>query len=269
MTNTPDTTTPSIASIEIENFKRIQKVHIELDDITILVGGNNSGKSSILQAIHTAFSCAQLAIERSSTNKPQTALPEADLLYSPTARFSSLGHSKEWSSKWQGTVKFFPSTREPEKQPYVINLYKASNHNNAGVKHEGPASIENRIADKSTLFSVYVPGLTGIPLREEYKSLGAILRTAGGGEANLVFRNILLQLKENENQIKQLQEFMSKVLNTNVEFEIKFDNARDLYIDVKLALGARKLSQSICGALECSRLHRCLPTHCCFDQHCS
>ncbi len=231
---------PAISSIHIRNFKRIHSVDIELGDITYLVGGNNSGKSSVLQAIHTGFSCAQLSLERGNRKNPVKALPEADLLYSPTAHFSDLGHSSPYrgpSTPDKGTIQFVPptSSNHPE-QRYTITLYKPRNHNNAGVELQGPDPIASAIADKATLFSVYVPGLTGIPLYEEYKSLGAILRTAAGGEANLVFRNILLQL-EKQNRLPELERLVTRVLGKKARFTIDFDDDRSLYIDVKLALG--------------------------------
>lgn len=40
-----------ITRLEIENFKAIKKVAIELDPLTVLVGPNDSGKSTILQAL--------------------------------------------------------------------------------------------------------------------------------------------------------------------------------------------------------------------------
>ena len=42
-----------LKKIVVENFKRIEKVEIDdVDKINVLVGGNNAGKSSFLQAIH-------------------------------------------------------------------------------------------------------------------------------------------------------------------------------------------------------------------------
>ena len=64
--NTP-TATPQqrfqINSVEVKNFKRISEAKVPLNVITYLVGGNNSGKSSVLQAIHTAVSCMQISVE--------------------------------------------------------------------------------------------------------------------------------------------------------------------------------------------------------------
>ena len=50
-----------IDSIVIRRFKRLEEVHLALGETTLLIGANNSGKSSILQAIHFAVSIAQSA----------------------------------------------------------------------------------------------------------------------------------------------------------------------------------------------------------------
>src|SRR5580700_5511915 len=50
-----------LTSVTIRRFKRIEDLTLQLDDVTLLIGANNSGKSSILQAIHFAVSIAQTA----------------------------------------------------------------------------------------------------------------------------------------------------------------------------------------------------------------
>lgn len=238
-----------LSSVEVNNFKRIDHASITLNKITYLVGGNNSGKSSVLQAIHTAFSCARLSLERGTRTKkknshyriePAKVLPESELLYRPTADFVRLGHNGPYQSKsrYAGRVKFSAALENGDVvSEFTISIYKANNHNNAGVDLQGSADtvFRNAISDKSTLFSVYVPGLTGIPLYEEYKSLGVILRTAAGGEANLVFRNILYHLKT-QSRIKELQELLEQIIGKSATFIIEFNEQEHQYINVKLSL---------------------------------
>ncbi|GGO98487.1 ATP-dependent nuclease [Actinomyces gaoshouyii] len=231
-----------ITKVTVSNFKKIAQAGIPLNNITYLIGGNNSGKSSVLQAIHTAFSCAQLH----SNEGGKGNIPEADLFYSPTENFPELGHGKDYKAHGKGgEVVFTYRTADDasSESTYGITMRKASNKNNVKVKLTGKDSdpIRKAIDDKRTLFSVYVPGLTGIPLREEYKSRGAILRTAAGGEANLVFRNILLQLAESnrpkESNIRTLEAILSKIVGVDAKFEVKFDKEVDRYIYVRLSVG--------------------------------
>jgi len=48
-----------ISKILIERFKNISRMELVLDKINILVGSNNSGKSSVLQAVQFFVSVAQ------------------------------------------------------------------------------------------------------------------------------------------------------------------------------------------------------------------
>jgi predicted ATP-dependent endonuclease of OLD family len=73
-----------ISAIKIDKFKRLPSLEIALSDITVLIGGNNSGKSSLLQGIHLAITTLQSA--RSATNKAQPAstLGIDQFLYKPS-----------------------------------------------------------------------------------------------------------------------------------------------------------------------------------------
>lgn len=231
-----------INSVHVKNFKRISEAEVPLNNITYLVGGNNSGKSSILQAIHTAFSCAQLFISEGGKG----SIAEAELFYSPTKNFPNLGHKKVYTSKGKsGIVDFVyhEASNPTVDKKYEISIGKASNQNNVRVSlpKDDDGAIRQNIEAKDSLFSVYVPGLTGIPLREEYRSYGAILRTAASGEANLVFRNILFHIKNNKrskdkNKIDDLERILASLMGKSVKFHIDFDENVDRYIDVRLSL---------------------------------
>ena len=45
-----------IKDITIKNFRGIESVELPLDRLTVLIGENNSGKSSILSVIHKVLS---------------------------------------------------------------------------------------------------------------------------------------------------------------------------------------------------------------------
>ena len=50
-----------LKQIKIERFKKVSEIVLNLDRVNILVGANNSGKTSILQAIQFAIGAAQTA----------------------------------------------------------------------------------------------------------------------------------------------------------------------------------------------------------------
>jgi predicted ATP-dependent endonuclease of OLD family len=49
----------ALKNLTIERFKRLERVDFNLDGVNILIGGNNSGKSTIIQAVHFAFTLLQ------------------------------------------------------------------------------------------------------------------------------------------------------------------------------------------------------------------
>jgi AAA ATPase-like protein len=86
---------PQMKSVAIRRFKRIEEVQIPLTDTTLLIGANNSGKSSILQAIHFAVSIAQsarLVGEGVSWRNDafELSFNPAQLIYTPVADVLSL-----------------------------------------------------------------------------------------------------------------------------------------------------------------------------------
>lgn len=234
--NNPSLIRPRIKKVEIENFKRIEHTSIDLGPITYLVGGNNSGKSSVLQAIHTAVSCAQSSVETG-----QKVVAEARLRYSPVADFSLLGHKSPYTNRSEGQkgiVNFYgDATDGTQGVKYSIEMYKGRNHNNVGVKRKGHASgFGQTICDPKKLFSVYVPGLAGVSHREEMNGYAAVFRKAASGDANLVFRNII-RLLDNKGLLSQLQKLIQSVLETPVAFEVEFDENSDIYVNVLLTSG--------------------------------
>jgi energy-coupling factor transporter ATP-binding protein EcfA2 len=227
---------PQINAVRIQNFKKIHDTRIELGPITYLVGGNNSGKSSVLQAIHTAVSCAQASVELG-----QQVIAEASLRYSPVADFSLLGHGTPYENRsggQRGVVEFEGTAENLEDSEYRIEMYKARNHHNVGVDRSGVSQgFGQFICDPKALFSVYVPGLAGVPHREEMSGYAAVFRKAASGDANLVFRNIIRLLSDRE-LLGSLEELLEGVLKVPVCFRVDYDADRDLYVDVRLATGS-------------------------------
>lgn len=226
---------PPITQIRVRNFKKISDTTVNLGPITYLVGGNNSGKSSVLQAVHTAVSCAQIAAELK-----QQVIAEASLRYSPSADFSLLGHGGPYENRQggqRGIVDFDGLTTDGEPADYRIEMYKARNHHNVGVDRSGTApGFGQIISDPKRLFSVYVPGLAGVPHREEMYGYAAVFRKAAGGEANLVFRNVI-RLINDRNLLDDLERLLGEVISAQAHFKVSYNPDRDLYVDVSLALG--------------------------------
>ena len=114
-----------ISSVVIRRFKRIAEIEIPLDDVTLLIGANNSGKSSVLQAIHFAVSIAQTADlvgEGISwrNDKFELSFNPSQLLYSPVGDVLSLatGGLLQEPRQTQIEIEF----RDTENQTCIVGL---------------------------------------------------------------------------------------------------------------------------------------------------
>jgi AAA15 family ATPase/GTPase len=222
----------TINKISIKNFKKIYKIDIDLGMVNYIVGGNSSGKSSVLQAIHMAISCAKLSIERK-----EQVIPESELRYSPTSEFVLLGHTGPYENKADGSrgkVEFFGESIDKTQASYRVEIYKGRNYGNIGVERKGVhQGFGQEISDPKSLFSVYVPGLSGIPHREEYKNYAAVFLKAAGGDANLVFRNII-RILHSENKLDDVNDLLAELIGP-CEIEVNHNEDNNLYVDVKFS----------------------------------
>lgn len=89
MTSTPDTI--KIIAVRIANFRSLQSIEISLDDLTILIGPNNVGKTSFLDAFHAAIGTGrQLAgkedihLRKGESDAPKDRKAMIDVLIKPT-----------------------------------------------------------------------------------------------------------------------------------------------------------------------------------------
>lgn len=139
-----------LARIVIRNFKGIQEAELPLRDTTVLVGANNAGKSSALQAIHFA---ARAMFQASEANK-QTTLSIADLEYLPTPSYKSLGHNSLWGNQKgspESRVEFVFSDEAGVEQTASVVLKSARNEG-LSVEPTIPATLLNEFRSKERVF---------------------------------------------------------------------------------------------------------------------
>ena len=227
-----------LTKVRIANFKRIEHAELELGPVTYIVGGNNSGKSSVIQAIHTATTIAQL-----SQNRDKYVLPTSVLRYTLATSFETIGHRQILGNRNDGfhaEVTFFNSEDElNENHMYTMKFYRGSNYNSIRINTRPNTSgtLAQQISNSEVLFSIYTPGLSGIPLYEEYMSYASVFQRAAGGEANYVFRNIL-RLIDEEGKLEELENAVSKLVGDDIQFEVEANETRDFHITVKAYIGS-------------------------------
>jgi predicted ATPase len=250
-----------ISKIEVRRFKQIKSFELELADATVLIGANNSGKSSVLQALHFAVSIAQTAKllgegVRWGANKFELSLNPSQVLYSPIADILSLAHGGKLveTPAQQIEIDIFLSDRTACR----VAVRRGRNRNIAVSLHG--RAVGERLMNMDRPFTVYAPGLAGIAKEERYMSPGAVRRIVARGDANLVLRNVLHMIaeaqasaraayqvelaKETDNALARiiklrhwrgpLDEFHADmdVLFPGIKIEVSFNRESDEFIEV-------------------------------------
>lgn len=224
-----------IEKIEISNFKNISNLTLELENLNVLVGSNNSGKSSILQAIQFAISVAQTTNFENSrwnhtTNKLPTSLTPEQLIYAPFRDVYSLALGGKLKTEYATAIQIEFTEKDTQNVSKVL-IRKGKNKNIATEIHN--ETIGELLRKIEEPFTIYVPGLAGIPSFEELKSPGLVRRAAARGDANNVFRNIIWLLHENP---ESWTSFITDVKDIFPEIEIiaSFNQERDEHLNIQI-----------------------------------
>jgi energy-coupling factor transporter ATP-binding protein EcfA2 len=218
---------PHISNLSIRRFKRLENFSLDLGETTLLIGANNSGKSSVLQAVHFAVSIAQSArlIGEGVTWRNDTfelSFNPSQLIYSPVADVLSLasGGILREGRDTQVEIEF----RTDTGTNCIVSLRRGRNRNIA-------ISIVGRVLGEILMnleqpFTVYAPGLAGVPKEERYLSSGVVRRVVARGDANLTLRNVLRMLRNNTTSWDLFTQDMQSLFE-GISIDLDFDEATD------------------------------------------
>lgn len=186
-----------LEEIRINEFKRIESLNVVLKSITSLIGGNTSGKSSALQAAQLGVSVLQAAYRRRKRNgEPDFASTIANdaVLFRPTEDLLDLrrGRSATQNLGYEITYVATDIDAEPElSTKEVLVRVRRGKNANLWIEIDGDLDFAEMLADRNRPFCVLSPGLSGISLREEWRTRGAMDAAVMHGDANLYLRTVL------------------------------------------------------------------------------
>lgn len=233
-----------LKQVTVERFKRLEHVAFDLSNVNVLIGGNNSGKSTLIQGIHFAFTLFQslnIANKWPAQTKKSTTISPTELIYIPSDDPYSLGYGG----------------RLLEDEEKAINLdFLFDDGGGVGVSvRKGritnilvePKNVElaKQLSNLETPFTIFSPGLAGVSRNESYVSDGVLLRVLARGDANIVLRNILYRLKQKEEWSK----FESDVAEIfpGIVINVSFNPAVDQFILVTIRDGVKEVPLDLAG----------------------
>lgn len=236
-----DLTAMEISSITVERFKRIQKIDVDLKNITLLVGGNNSGKSSLLQGIHFSITTIQ------STRMIGTATLAPDqIIFKPTNDPMLLHHGGPMTQR--SGLKFeFTYKNETSIEPSTFQMgVKRGKNANISVDMEWGNEFSIRAGDRTRPISIFVPGLAGVALREELRTDAIINTGIAQGDSNLYLRNVLLRIIRNPEKLDRFHSIISKIFG-GMTISADYDEGRHHYINIQVNVSGNNLPLEMVG----------------------
>lgn len=234
-----------LKKIFINDFKCIHSLELELSNVNIIVGANGSGKSSVLQGLHLAC-CMIRQAKKVEMSTSTVGIDELD--YLPSNEYKSLSYLNQWGNK-SGTpsskVEFVFSN---EGQTYSAKCELRSARN-AGISISGSIDpqLTQLLRKKNDFYSAFIPGISGIPNREEGKGKKVVLKNCSFGDSNVILRNVLWLLQENDpSAISTIESWVEKVVG-KVSISVNYNQETDLSIQCDVSIGGDRRPIELVG----------------------
>jgi predicted ATPase len=210
-----------ITKVVVENFKRFGREEFDLDETVVLAGPNNSGKSTLLQALSTW----SLALERWRIGKGRAGaqvrtgqpVTRKDFTALPLREFSLL-----WNKGQTGLSKTELGLGQKPGEPRLIHI---TVNGTRGYSNNQPWSLTIELRYQSTeqiyvkpilptgallpqeaddLFVVHCPPFSGIGAEEKRMDRGAQQLEIGRGKPGDILRNLLWEVRQGKNHWEEL-----------------------------------------------------------------
>ncbi|QGW67070.1 AAA family ATPase [Lysobacter soli] len=224
--------------VHIRNFKTIDEATIPLGAVTILVGPNSSGKTSVLQAAHWAARAASYISPKNT--KEVIAFDRID--YLPSSRPLSTGYFSDLGSgvsQPHSAVSFVHDTSGITPPPRAtIKIWAARNRGAISAHIEGGSAV-TPFKQRSHLITAYIPGLAGLAERETILAQPLMRRHAASGDAGGVLRNVLYNLASRQGdeepgapggRLRRLNELLATI-HPGFSVQVSFDEREDIHIN--------------------------------------
>jgi ABC-type cobalamin transport system ATPase subunit len=209
---------------------------LTLDNANLLIGGNNSGKTSVIQAVHFAISALRSArLHGKGVNQPATTLGVNQFSFLPTNEVMRVNHRYPMTQSDGPWIHFFWKDDAGQEQEFVLQLYRGKNAN-VSLNYNKNSPFFSQAADLKSPFSVFVPGLAGLPLAEERRASSIVQSGIAQGDANLFLRNVLLRLSNDPQRLAALHELMDDIF-PGFRTRTSFDEDVNQFISAEVLLG--------------------------------
>lgn len=221
---------PAIARVWIRNFKGYETFDVNLGKFNVLVGANNAGKSTLLQAIDLVYALLKLHAEGSRLAASGRLVPPTML---PVAAIRDLFYRGAWrvQNKYVYATVGVEFT-DASSVEFGLRLM-FGNGNSQVLSQQGMegARLEALLGHPA----VWVPSAVGIVRDEEFRTAARRSGLISEGRHNEVLRNLLSHLaQQRPERFDRLQEILQQRFKGSLS-AVTFDETIDQFVSANYA----------------------------------
>lgn len=244
-----------ITKLTLRNFKNVGEQSYDFTQFDLLVGRNNSGKSTILQALAIWQFCVD-EFQRSSRSGAKgiqvvlpnfTALPVPEFILLWKDRTERRNNPHPDGSKKQEYILIeiildwkIPNRKE---ESFGVQLRYQSPQTIYAIPKDGWAKFREYHSEGSLPKIAYVPPFSGLEPSEKWLDRSPIRQQVGKGQPGSVLRNLLLTVcpsprvgddgrnSKDSAEWKELAEVVKRWFSVQIS-PPKYDSTKDVYISV-------------------------------------
>ncbi|MBI2300632.1 MAG: ATP-binding protein [Armatimonadetes bacterium] len=236
-----------ITEVTINNFKRFDTFHAQLGQLDCLVGANNTGKTTLLQALALFDFCVQHCLERPNGGglrlRARTIAPE-DFYVLPVTGPLDLWHDrKALAGGKQRRISVEVRTTDGIEATATVKL----DYNRFGVSLRTSDQAPEALDHLRRCRMAYLPVFSMFLPHEERRLKAAIEDELARGRVHSVIRNLMLELKE-QGRDAELSAILRRAFAELRDLEIEFDEVTDRYIEIAYKEQGRPKSLDIFSA---------------------
>jgi ABC-type lipoprotein export system ATPase subunit len=234
-----------IKRIRLERFRQFRTTTFECGNINVLVGPNNSGKTSLLHAIRAFFLLMKGHIgfegfppvpkyHRRFISNIEAIVPVPDL--------RELWFNQEAGKPIRITVTF------EDEMSLTVVLRQQFGQVHASAENLPTELTKATVSKYLDADVTFIPGLVGVLVNEPYATAARRNSLATEGRYSEIFRSSLEQLRgKDPTLLEDINATLKDLFNVSVS-RVSFDPETDEYVSVKYTEGAKEYDVVSCGS---------------------